>query len=407
MVTISRVDLSKIYALLLLSLFLASSTLTVYTFSASTTKDGTAEKNMSDLVCRRLTREITISHFWQISIEDFYKISNVKVDNATSISQISLCLPPDARNVRAYDAVGQLKLEEGKTVNSSLKVWRILLRQTLRENETTSFTVNYELDSSKHIRQVGLEDYLFTLNMSVGNVTYESIYLKVKLPEGAYLTENLSEDANYKVEREFLLQVVCYTINDLNPNTSVKIALKYHDSIFSSSIRPVTISFVLVFIGAILAGRFRVRREVAPEVKAPPKELVRFINAYRDRLNILEELRSLEDRFKRGTISKKSYRKEKRRVTRLMLNATRELAEARKRLEITDPKLREMLRRIEVAETELEVVAKDVERAEHRYRRGEISKRSYESLLASYLKREEEARGTIEEILASLRELTA
>ncbi|PDM26499.1 hypothetical protein CP083_03515 [Candidatus Bathyarchaeota archaeon B24-2] len=354
-----------------------------------------------------MIREITINHFWQISVQDSYRISNFKTGNQTATLQVDIALPPDAKNVKAYDDVGQLKIEERGVTDSSWKTWRVTLRQILRKNQTTSFMVNYELDSSKHLTQVGLEDYLFTLSIGGGNLTYETVYLKIKLPEGAYLTESLSGDTYYNVEREFFSQVVCYTINDLASDKPLEVTLKYHDSIFNSSIRPVTLSLVLVFLGAILVSRLKTKGKAVPEVKAPPSELIRFIDAYRERLNILEELRSLEDRFKRGVVSRKSYRKERRRITKLMLNATRELAEARKRLKVTDPKLREMLRRIEIAETELEIVTKDMERTEHRYRRGEISKRSYEGLIASYLKREEKARRTIEEILADLRELTA
>ena len=396
------------HTLFLLFIFITLSMFNVYTFSTSTTEGSTAGKNgIDNLVCRKLIREITINHFWQISVQDSYRISNFKTGNQTATLQVDIALPLDAKNVKAYDDVGQLKIEERGVTDSSWKTWRVTLRQILRKNQTTSFMVNYELDSSQHLTQVGLEDYLFTLSIGGGNLTYETVYLKIKLPEGAYLTESLSGDTYYNVEREFFSQVVCYTINNLALDKPLEITLKYHDSIFNSSIRPVTLSLVLVFLGAILVSRLKTKGKAVPEVKAPPSELIRFIDAYRDRLNILEELRSLEDRFKRGVVSRKSYRKERRRITRLMLNATRELAEARKRLKVTDPKLREMLRRIEIAETELEIVTKDMERTEHRYRRGEISKRSYEGLIASYLKREEKARRTIEEILADLRELTA
>jgi len=62
------------------------------------------------------------------------------------------------------------------------------------------------------------------------------------------------------------------------------------------------------------------------------------------------------------------------------------------------------MRQIEVAETELEGAKTDIVRVEARYRRGEVSKETYNRLLAEYHRRRERAKVTIDGVLLRLRE---
>jgi len=287
--------------------------------------------------------------------------------------------------------------------DSSGRVWNILLRQPLRENETTTFTVSYELNTDKHIKRVDSEDFLFTIQVSDrANLTIRDIRVKIKLPDGAYFLQNLSSDINYEIERDLFSQTVHYSFHDLEPNTDIEISMKYYCSIFNSSLRPMVWMGILVALGALIVSRWKREAPKRVTVEAPPKDLDRFIDAYRAKLSVFEEALSLENKFRKGLISRKKYRKERKRIKSNLLLTTRELREIRRKLKVDDPRIEDYLRRIEAAETELEAIDSDITRATHRYHRGEISKSSYESLIANYLKREEKIKEEIIEILNRL-----
>lgn len=399
----------KTIASLIFSLLLIFSLASVQVNSLTTQQDrmrisSVINYGVGELVCQRLEREITITAFWQIYVTDTYKILNAKVGNETNIySEIPVTLPSDARKFSVRDYVDVLNMSETLIWDSSGRVWNILLRQPLRENEVTTFTISYELDTNKHIKRINSEGFLFSIKVSDrANLTIRETHVKIRLPDGTYFLQNLSGDISYEIRRDIFSQTVQYHFYNLEPNTDVEVSMKYYSSIFNSSLKPVFWAGIIVALGALIISRWK--RETPPKVKvkAPLKGLDRFVEAYRVRLSILEEALSLENRFRRGLISRKKYRREKKRIKSNLLLTTRELRETRRRFKVDDPTIQDYLRRIEAAEMELETIDRDITRATHRYYRGEISKSSYEDMIADYLKREEKIKTEIIEILNRL-----
>ncbi|MEM2875431.1 MAG: hypothetical protein QXL67_00540 [Candidatus Bathyarchaeia archaeon] len=366
---------------------------------------GLVTYGVGEVICQRLEREVIINHFWQVFVTDVYKVSNVKIENVTNVfSKVYITLPRDAVRVSARDCVGTLRVSESLGVDPSSRVWEVLLRQSLRDNETTTFTVSYELEAKNYIEQISLDEFLFKLRVfERSNLTIRELHLKIKLPEGSHFMQDLSHDLNYKVEREFFSEVVYYTLPDLEPNSDFEVTIKYRTPVFSSSIKPLILTGVIVVMGALIITKLKRGKPPTTEVKVQPKGFLQFVEAYKKKLSILEEEISLENRFRMGLASRKSYRKEKKRIEKTFMSSTQELKETRRRLGTVEPRIEDELRRIDLVENEVEVTRKEMERDNQRYQRGEISKSSYERLVAVYLKEIEKAVRTIEEALEKLK----
>jgi chromosome segregation ATPase len=139
-------------------------------------------------------------------------------------------------------------------------------------------------------------------------------------------------------------------------------------------------------------------------VPVPPEDIRSFVETYEGKTRILSELESMEEKLRKGKISRRRYKVRKKMLEGRLSTLSRDLSNLGGKIRTAGSKYANIMRQIEVAETMLEGVEKDIQRIEARYRRGEISKGAYGKLVEEYHRRMERARTTIDGVLLRLRE---
>ena len=100
--------------------------------------------------------------------------------------------------------------------------------------------------------------------------------------------------------------------------------------------------------------------------------------------NIFDEVINLETKFREGLISRKNYRKQRRKIEQRLLFKNREIKSLSEKFSHVDPKIKNYLRLIEISDIELETTSRDLKRTNYRYQKREITKDIYESLIHDY-----------------------
>jgi chromosome segregation ATPase len=161
---------------------------------------------------------------------------------------------------------------------------------------------------------------------------------------------------------------------------------------------------VLVAVTCIIALLRRTPKPSVPVIPLTPEVVRRYFEVYEDKSRILSELKSIEQRVRKGRLPRRRYKVRKRNLEGRLSVISRNLTNIREEIRAAGPTYFDLMRRIEVAETELEGVEADVRRVEARYRRKELSSEAYRKLLEEYRRRKERAETTLDGLLLRLRE---
>jgi chromosome segregation ATPase len=135
-----------------------------------------------------------------------------------------------------------------------------------------------------------------------------------------------------------------------------------------------------------------------------PEYLKSFIESYEEKMKILGEIDSLEEKVHKGRIPRQRYKIQRKTLETRVETLSRSLADYREKMRTAGGHYASMMRELEVAEIELNEVEANIKSIEARHSRGELSLEGHRKLLGDYERRKEKTETTIDGILLRLRE---
>jgi hypothetical protein len=360
-----------------------------------------------------LNRQVTISEFGDISCLDSYFITN-KASN--TITSVQVLLPSDAFDVTAQDQFGRTMGNPTLLILNGTRYDINLTSATARPldfNEPTQFTVAYHLPNEAYIeRQDGANSYRFDM------VLFQDIDYYVNatgvtfvMPEGADLqTIGVPSTVSYGITEDVFQERFTLSKGGVSLLDSFDFGISYTFNSLWSSFRPTTWAIFLSTIGcfAILVIR-RPRALTAPSVpttatRLRPEYLRSFLSSYEEKMKIMDETDSLEERARKGRIQRQRYKIQRKTLETRLDSLSRSLAEYKENLRAAGGHYASLMRELEVTEIELNEVETNLKSIEARHGRGELSLEGYRKLFGDYQRRKEKVETTIDGILLRLRE---
>ena len=191
---------------------------------------------------------------------------------------------------------------------------------------------------------------------------------------------------------------------------SFDFGISYSFNSLWSSFRPTTWAIFLSIIGcfAIFVIR-RPRALTAPSVpttatRLRPEYLKSFLSSYEEKMKIMAETDSLEEKARKGRIPRQRYKIQRKTLETRLDALSRGLVEYKENLRAAGGHYASLMRELEVTEIELNEVETNLKSIEARHGRGELSLEGYRKLFGDYQRRKEKVETTIDGILLRLRE---
>lgn len=347
----------------------------------------------------RFRRVVSISEFGEVVVEDFYTILST---SESAISRIDFQLPANASEHGAKDGFGGLETYVSREYPGKLTVEP---RFRLQTGDRYSFTVFYKLpalavDHSllKHRHSLNLDTWLL-LPMVV-----EEFNLTIRLPEHSTLLK--ASPGNYTVAEDNSLSWILKDDDApaLSPvRAPPSFTVHYNYNVLWASLKPVLWSSLVIAltVAAYYVRKFRavtVAVEAKPEVKPVfVEEVLRFVEAYEEKLDLRRELYRLDEQRRVGRISRSEYRTRSSRLRRRLTEVDKLMERYRSAVEKAG--YQDELRAIEEAETDISISEVGLRELRNRYRAGRVSREVYRRLSAEYLKRIRRSEGRIRRTL--------
>jgi len=307
-------------------------------------------------------REIILDAWGGISGIDYYSIPNVY---STEIYKVSFLLPANASEIRVQDAYGEYSVGIIKINREDTVQVNVTLRRPLKPREKNEFLISYRLPSDMFIDQIDWQDY--------------RLELKLVKPKN----------------------VLRYNVTEFSMS---HITLEYQYSVLWRAFKPLTWigATALVFVAFFLIKRFFY--PTATALPVPSTLLGDFVKLYEEKRRLTIELRSVEEQFRSGRISRRRLRIRRRTIEHRISELNKRLAELKNRIKATSDRYGELIKELEAAEIEIETLNADIDRVEARFKRGEISADVRRRLIDEYAKIRQRTEGRISEILLRLQE---
>jgi hypothetical protein len=361
-----------------------------------------------------LTRQVTINEYGDILCFDSYSITN---KGSSTITSVQVLLPSNASDVTAQDQFGRT-MENPTLLALTGRLYDINLTSAtarpLTYDEPTQFTVTYHLLSEAYLKSHdGSNSY--SLDMTLfRDIDYyvNATSVTFVMPEGADLQTfggNLS-GVSYGITKDVYQEKLTLGKDSVSFLDSFDIAISYTYNSLWSAFRPTTWAIVLSLIGCVVIVVIR-RPRVQTALSIPsaaarlrPEYLKSFLNSYEEKMKIIAELDSLEEKARKGRIQRQRYKIQRKTLETRYDALSKGLAEYKENLRAAGGHYASLMRELEVTEIELDEVETNLKSIDARRNRGELPLEGYRRLLGDYERRKEKAETAIDGILLRLRE---
>ena len=231
------------------------------------------------LVASRVTREISISHWGRVFVDEQYDVSNhgAKIEGEWSrfevitkrdaslgaAPQFPTSIPGTASGIYFQDELGNISSTVVKRSDNRITVG-LVPRYPLFGGWRIKFDFGYSVPLST---MVGLDEtrgkyVLFTqANPSVKDVVVDELVIKVVLPEGAsdphvemVLPHDIAYEKKYTYFDVFGRQVAVVTLHNVVPESNDALAVAYKFSSTSLAIKPLVLSAAFALLFAAFVG---------------------------------------------------------------------------------------------------------------------------------------------------------
>jgi hypothetical protein len=342
-----------------------------------------------------IQREIVLEQAGKIYVVNDYSITNLGFFATT----IDIDFPEGAHDFQVRDAMGALETitENGKLV--------ITLRESLDVDETETLHVNYDLPWQNYVTHQNGKDYTLSFSFSEQiNSSIKILKVSIMLPEGAKFQSSFGTDPE-RIEEINNQKTLIFSFSDVSPSDELNFEINYEYNVFWGSFYPTIWVGILIVVASMVFYFWGTPKTIsAPSIQVPPKDLRSFVNTYEEKTSIQSELKSLEERLKKGKIPRRRYKVRKKMLDGRLSTIYRNLSTLRTSIRASGAKYARQMSQLEVAEAKLEGAERDMQRVKSRYGRGEVSKGAYKKLLEEYQRQIREAEATIDGVLLRLRD---
>ncbi len=360
---------------------------------------------------QEVEREIKVLSNQQIEVSDSYTILN----KAGELNKINLRLPKGAYSVSAYDEFGLI--QESNLATQQVDDYTnttLTFTTSYLENDEIHFSLHYRLPWESHVTIEGFSEFHVSLSLFENpDQAIRKLAVTVVLPEGAVLGSSSTDPNQIDLQNAAFSTTFTFAFENATPFHDTAYSFAYQRPVFWESFRPTIWMGTLVFAAGALIGAWRMYR---PPVSAPlptavttirADDLRGFVNNYDEKRRLLKEAASLEAAARKGKIPRRQYKVRKMTIDGRLNSVNRELVALRDKLRTAGPRYGELMRQLEVAETELQGAESEIDRAEVRYRRGDLSPQAYHNVLETAYRRRDRAQTTTDGVLLRLREETS
>ncbi len=362
--------------------------------------------NMRVLECSRVSREVAVNPLGSIYFYDSYTIQNL---GKASLQSITLRLPPDAEDVAAYDAGGQLPitLSDVTDAEEAAVSFRYPLRGQVDSasfNDVGVFTIGYRVSSRSYVASTGSWlGYRLSINQpSVSlDFTVRSLTVKVVLPEGAkYQSSSLSGT----VSTSGVTSSVAYAFSNVTPLSFPSIKIDYEYLVLWAALRPALwIVGIAAVIGAVTLYRRREKRLVPAAPGKRQRLIASFTEAYDERTMLLSELDSLDGDFDERRMGRRDYNRRKTIIQQRLRALDVNLSGLKSGIRQAEPRYAERVDRLTRAEAEAASLRSNLENLRVQYHSGKMSRRAFMALKDEHDKKMGRVKRIIEGIIIEFR----
>lgn len=357
---------------------------------------------------KKVERKIEILSDEQIRVSDSYDTQN----KAGTLSKVQLKLLKDAYAFSAIDEFGLVQ-ETNLEVENTAAYTNVTITFTVpyEEGDNVRFSVQYNLPWLNYVTgsTLGEQDVSLSLYENF-DWTIRQLSITFALPEGATLRSSIASPNLSSLQNTAFSSSFTLAYQNATPFQDYSFNFKYQRPAFWDSFRPtVWVSTFVLIVSAIL-GAWHVYR---PSAAAPlptavigirAEDLRNFVSSYEEKRRLQREADSLENAARKGKIPRRQYKVRKMTIEGRITSLSRDLAALRDKLRTAGPRFQDLMRQLEVAETELQGAGAEINAAEIRYRRGDLSPQAYHNVLETAYRRRDRAQTTIDGVLLRLRE---
>jgi len=356
----------------------------------------------------QLNRKVGINEFGGVTASDTYYVTN---KGTLSISSVSVWLPAGASNVAAVDQLGRA-MSAPTQISANESRYTLNLTRAIDPVLSAIFIVNYGLPSGNYVSSQGNS---YSVNMSLfASVDYYLNYTSVSfvLPEGANIRTvgDAFSGVSIGLQRDVFQNSITFTTQGISSLENFTVDFSYDYSPLWVAFRPTiwAMAFALIGFAAVIVVR-RPKTASAAVVAAPgmavrPEQLRSFVTTYEERMRIMREMDTLEDRARKGRIPRQRYKVQRKTFETRLESSARSLEELKAKIRSAGGHYGNLMRQLEIAEAQLSEVEANVKTIEARHSHGELSLEAYRKLEGDYQDRKEKAETTINGILLRLRE---
>jgi hypothetical protein len=370
-------------------------------FTQTSMKLSFAHENQDSFTCLfvdRLNREISFDDSGFATVSEQYVVES---RNRFNINKIRVRLPEGITDVASYDEQGKIlsvSLSDNETNGYDISI-------NLVENQSRSFRLTYSLLKENRVTELDSRQLMVNTSILENLRMLPRLYnLKIMFPEGAVIESFPTEV--FTIQRGVFQETLTISRYNATWLQDTPLSLVYSYQIFWASFRPTLWATVLVAIGSVVA--FSWKRPKAPitvtTVLVPQDTLEEFVETYEEKKKTVVELEQARKKAEKRKISRRRYKIKKTTLENKISTLSKRLTELRNQISSGGAKYEDIMRMWEVAEIELENIEADIRRIEVRFKRGEVSAKTYRRLLEDDLKRRDKARTTIEGVLLRLQE---
>ncbi len=357
-----------------------------------------------------LKRELKISESNEILGSDSYYITSKA---PKTIGFVEVVLPPNASNPAVEDQFGRT-MSKPTLAEINTTRYKIVFTLPVETGKPTKFTISYKLPREVYIKPLN-EANSFELTVTMFqevNYLIHQASVTFILPEGAKLLklERAASGSSYTIERSVFQETATITEANLVSVDELSVGIAYEYNSLWSGVGPTMWVWATLIVGMVVVAVWR--RPKAPVQVAVPAAtaklgpgLIRsFASSYEEKLKLVSDIDSLENRAQKGRIPRRRYKVQRKTLEARISTLSRSLEEMKEKMYSAGGHYYSLMRQLETTETEMNEVKANIKSIETRHGRGELSLEAYRKLLDEYQRHREKASATMDGILLRLRE---
>ena len=367
-----------------------------------------SSQKFGEIHVEEIKRNIRVSPWGIIKVEEELKFKNY---GYYSQSSIFINIPSNAKNVNAFDDLGELSMTIGTESNNHrvrLEISLIQNRAPLSPLSEVTLQLSYNLPSEEYLSTNWLEQSL-SIDLLTSQFEYlakkQSIFITI---EGCGEIVYLSEPP-IAIKQSESSKIIEYFSEYVSPIEEKFFLITYSIDLFDLLLRPLLIMLAIAvlmvfYIVIVKSKKSEEEKFIFTKEYLPITEIREFCSLYEEKNALTLEIRKAEEETKRKKLAKKSYKNIFTKNTAKIEQIKGEILPFKKILIDTNETFNNIIRKLDLLDAERISIDDSLNLLENRYKRGKLpSKAAYEKLANDFLNRRKKIDRTIDRYIQQLR----